>query len=88
MMSNYRVVFTLFNFNKIIFFTIEIVHSTVCSSDGMGRPKLFGPKLIVKVKKLTEKAVEELTAGIWLCSFCAKTEKSFFYVRSSHRNRL
>ena len=50
----------------------------MCSSDGMGRPKLFGPKLIVKVKKLAEKAVEELTAGIWLCSFCAKAEKSFF----------
>ncbi|KAK2721058.1 uncharacterized protein LOC136035202 isoform X2 [Artemia franciscana] len=44
----------------------EIVHSTLCSSDGMDRPKLFGPKPIVKVKKLTENAIEEINAGIWL----------------------
>ncbi|XP_065572779.1 zinc finger protein ZFP2-like isoform X3 [Artemia franciscana] len=56
----------------------EINHLTVCSSDGMDQPKLFGPKPILKVKKLTEKAIDELTAGIWRCATCGKAEKSFF----------
>ena len=50
----------------------------MCSSDGVDQPKLFGPKPILKVKKLTEKAIEELTAGIWRCGSCAKVENSFF----------
>ncbi|XP_065573889.1 uncharacterized protein LOC136035859 [Artemia franciscana] len=57
----------------------EIVHSTVCSSDGMDRPKLFGPKPIVKGKKLTEKAIEEINAGIWLAHrrFLLKTYSKY-----------
>jgi hypothetical protein len=50
----------------------------VCSAGGVDQPKLFGPKPIVKVKKLTEKAIEELTAGICYCSSCLKAEKSVF----------
>ena len=32
----------------------------------------------MKVKNLTEKAIEELTAGTWRCASCTKVEKSFF----------
>jgi hypothetical protein len=50
----------------------------VCNAGGVNQPKLFGPKPIMKVKKLTEKAIEELTAGIWHFSSCSKAEKSVF----------
>ncbi|XP_065583779.1 zinc finger protein 664-like, partial [Artemia franciscana] len=55
-----------------------ITHFTVCSSDGGDQPKLFGPKPILNVKKLTQKDIDELTAGIWRCGSCGKVEKSFF----------
>ncbi|XP_065583255.1 uncharacterized protein LOC136042243 [Artemia franciscana] len=51
------------------------MHSTV--SDDVSQPILFGPKPIVMLKKLTEKAIEELTMGIWRCGSCGKAEKSF-----------
>ena len=54
------------------------MHSTVYSFDSICQPKLFGPKPIVKVKKLTHRAIEELTAGIWRCATCGKAEKLFF----------
>ncbi|XP_065573903.1 zinc finger protein 322-like [Artemia franciscana] len=43
--------------------------------------KFFGRNVFepaVKVKNLTEKAIEELTAGTWRCASCTKVEKSFF----------
>ena len=51
--------------------------STLSNSDGVIQPELLGPKLIVVVKRLREKAIEELTVGIWRCDSCGKTEKSF-----------
>ncbi|XP_065572886.1 zinc finger protein ZFP2-like [Artemia franciscana] len=55
----------------------EIMSSTLSTSDGTIQPELLGPKLIVSVKRLREKSIEELTAGIWRCDSCGKTEKSF-----------
>ena len=51
--------------------------SALSTSDGIIQPELLGPKLIIVVKRLREKTIEELTAGIWLCDSCGKTEKSF-----------
>ncbi|XP_065571680.1 zinc finger protein 664-like [Artemia franciscana] len=51
--------------------------STLSTSDGIIQPELLGPKLIIVVKRLREKTIEELTAGIWRCDSCGKTEKSF-----------
>ncbi|XP_065572853.1 zinc finger protein ZFP2-like isoform X2 [Artemia franciscana] len=53
----------------------EITHSTI--SDGLSQPDLLGPKPIVMVERLTEKAIEELSEGIWRCSSCGKAEKSY-----------
>ncbi|KAK2721055.1 zinc finger protein ZFP2-like isoform X2 [Artemia franciscana] len=55
----------------------ETAESRVSSADGVTPPKLLGPKLIVRIRKLTEKTIEELRAGIWRCDSCGKTEKSF-----------
>ncbi|XP_065580589.1 zinc finger protein ZFP2-like isoform X6 [Artemia franciscana] len=54
-----------------------VMHSTVCRSDDVSQPILFGPKPIVMLKKLKGKAIEELTMGIWRCGSCGKAEKSF-----------
>ncbi|XP_065582852.1 zinc finger protein 189-like [Artemia franciscana] len=55
-----------------------IIHSNVSSSDGVGQPKLFCQKPIVKEKKLTEKAGhlsrKKLTEKPYKCDIC---EKSF-----------
>ncbi|XP_065572871.1 endothelial zinc finger protein induced by tumor necrosis factor alpha-like isoform X2 [Artemia franciscana] len=56
----------------------EISHSTMSSFYGGDQQKLFGPKPILKVMKLTDQAIEELTAGIWRCGSCSKVEKSSF----------
>ena len=53
------------------------MHSSVCRSDDLSQAILLGPKLIVMVKKLIEKAIEKLTIGIWRCGSCGKAEKSF-----------
>ena len=58
--------------------TLEIMSSTLSHSDDTVQPNLLGPKLIVVVKMLTEKAIEELTTGIWRCDSCGKTEKFVF----------
>ncbi|XP_065572833.1 zinc finger protein ZFP2-like [Artemia franciscana] len=55
----------------------EITSSTMATFNGVIQSELLGPKLVVVVKRLTEKAIEELTAGIWRCDSCGKTEKSF-----------
>ena len=52
------------------------MHSTMCRSDSVSQQILLGPKPIVMVKKLAEKAIEELTVGIWRCGSCGKAEKS------------
>ncbi|KAK2708999.1 hypothetical protein QYM36_014584 [Artemia franciscana] len=54
-----------------------LVRSTVHFPDGVTLPQLSGSKPIVMVRKLTKKAIEELTAGIWRCGSCGKAEKSF-----------
>jgi len=60
-----------------LFFSLEIMSSIVSTSGGIIQPELLGPKLIVLVKRLREKVIEELTSGIWRCDSCGKTEKSF-----------
>ena len=54
--------------------------STPSNSDGTIQPELLGPKLTIVVKRLREKAIEELTAAIWCCDSCGETEKSFLMV--------
>ncbi|XP_065580604.1 zinc finger protein 583-like [Artemia franciscana] len=53
-----------------------MIHSTVCRSEDVSQPILLGPKPIIMVKRMTEKAIEELTIGIWRCDSCGKAEKS------------
>ena len=49
----------------------------MCSSDGVGQPKLFGQRPIVKGKKLTEKAghlsYKKLTEKPYKCDICETT---------------
>ena len=45
-------------------------------SDGVIPPEILRPKLVVAVKRLRVKFIEEITAGIWRCDTCGKTEKS------------
>ena len=54
-----------------------MIHSTVYSFDGGSQRKFLGPEPFLVLKKLSEKAIEELTAGIWRCGSCGKAEKSF-----------
>ena len=63
--------------------TLAIMSFTLSHSDGTVQPNLLGPKLIVVIKRLTEKAIEVLTAGIWRCDSCGKTDKFIFDDRSS-----
>jgi uncharacterized Zn-finger protein len=60
----------------LIFFSLEITSSTVGTFDGPIQSEISGPKLIVVVERLKDEVIQELTAGIWRCDSCGKTEKS------------
>ena len=63
--------------------TLAIMSFTLSHSDGTVQPNLLGPKLIVVMKRLTEKGIEALTAGIWYGDSCGKVKKFIFDDRSS-----
>ena len=84
---NYITINFLYNFIKI-FFTVEIMHSAVHSLDSACQLKLFGPKPIVMVKKLTEKVIAEITAGIWALWLLYKSRKIVIHAKSSRGHWL